>query len=123
MSPLRSMLQRGAFLLLLVSGLMSCYRNPKPNGLMEAELMIDVLTDIHLIQAATDITVPDTAGFFMVHDTALTAVLDHYNLRKSQLDSSMNYYLTDLDAMDALYDQVIDRLNHLESRTIQERSR
>lgn len=109
--------------MLLFFGLMSCYRTPKPDGLIEEALMIDVLTDIHLIQAATDITVPDTAGFFMVHDTALAAVLDQYHLRKGQLDSSMNYYLTDLEAMDALYDQVIDRLNHLESRTIQERSR
>ena len=103
--------------------LVGCYRVPTPDSLIDREKMVDILTDIHLTQAAVDITVPDTGGFFLLRDTAMAVLLKTHQIRKSQLDSSMSFYLKDLEIAEAMYSEVIERLNELETMSVQERSR
>lgn len=108
----------------LVIGMsLGCYRVPTPDALIERDKMVDILTDIHLTQAAVDISVPDTGGYFLLRDTAMAVLLKTYQIRKTQLDSSMNFYLSDLETAEAMYSEVIDRLNELETMSVQERSR
>jgi hypothetical protein len=122
--PSRSLRRLGFSLLTLALGLLvGCYRVPTPDSLIDRDKMVDILTDIHLTQAAVDITVPDTGGYFLLRDTAMAVLLKTHQIRKSQLDSSMNFYLKDLEIAEAMYSEVIERLNELETMSVQERSR
>ena len=95
-----------------------CKKNRKT---IPREEMISVLVKVHLMDGALEvsqynpeITVPDTLDAYEV-------VLEDYGYTRAQFDSSLQYYAKDLRRFDRMYQEVLTRLNQMETEA-QERS-
>ena len=108
------------FLLFLVMTLMvtSCQ---KEEEIIPRKEMIPILVDIHLLDGAIQHTrrmdtlaVPDTIQ-------AYEYVLEEHGYTREQFDSTMNYYSRDLRKFERVYQEVLARLNRMETEAREEK--
>ncbi|MFP4620999.1 MAG: DUF4296 domain-containing protein [Bacteroidales bacterium] len=97
--------------LALIMGL-GCKKNKK---IIPRDEMVSVLVKIHLMDGAMEISqynpeidLPDTMDFYKV-------VLEDYDYTRAQFDSSLQYYSKDLRKFDRIYQEVLSRLNKMET--------
>lgn len=87
----------------------SCSKNPvpKPDNLLDEEIMVDIIYDISILQA-TDGSMPQKL-------TENNIEMDQYIFEKYKIDSStyrqnQNYYAADTRKYKKLYKKVLERL-------------
>lgn len=85
----------------------------KPNPFITEEKMIDVLTDVHIIEGSR-------TGLTIMGDTVGIAVYYHklflkHNITKEGYQNNFDYYLKDPEHLDLMYEKVIENLTVLES--------
>lgn len=78
--------------------------------------MVRILADIHVTEALieTNVVYPDTAQ--MVFNREKAAILEKYGVTQEEFKTTYDYYLNNLQAMDALYETVVDTLSVRESQ-------
>lgn len=106
-------------LVMVVAMLASCWQeNPqgtKPDGLVPKQELMDLMVDLYLAESANnmrmlekDTTLPKYAEFFK-------AVLEKHNVTAQDYENSLKYYAENPDEINAIYDEVLQRLTKMES--------
>ena len=87
----------------------------KDKKIIPRDDMVSVLVKIHLMDGAMqisqynpDFSLPDTLDVYEV-------VLEDYGYTRAQFDTSVNYYSKDLKKFDRIYQEVLARLNKMET--------
>jgi hypothetical protein len=86
----------------------------KPEGLLTQDEMVEVLTDIHLIEGARTglVIMGDSVGGVNEH---YKAFFEKHNVSQAQYDSSFVYYSKNPIIFDKIYERVIENLSVIES--------
>ncbi|WP_240676207.1 DUF4296 domain-containing protein [Botryobacter ruber] len=83
----------------------------KPANLLRQEKMVQILADIHTVEAQVEraILYPDTA--LMTFNHYQEEVLEKHDVTNEEFRTTYRYYLRNLDEMNKLYEVVIDTLS------------
>ncbi|MFO8234427.1 MAG: DUF4296 domain-containing protein [Bacteroidales bacterium] len=105
-----------SILLTLFLVAISCSQDSKKK-IIPRDDFTDILVDVHLMDGLTSFT--EFRNEMAKKDSVeyLEAVLEHHGYTKAQYDSSLVYYSKDLKKFDQIYQDVIERLNKLETQT------
>lgn len=88
------------------------------DSVINTELMIDLLTDIHLIEAALDIkqlqnkNVNDYSHFYY------SMLLKKYDVTVPEVKASFDYYIKNTDEFEYIYSEVMNYMTQLQSLTV-----
>lgn len=114
---------RKLFLLLLSLALLfsGCYKInkinvKKPAHLITKDKMVDILTDMEIIEGATIYNREHYPGYIDIEKRYYQTLFDHYHVTKSQIRISLDYYNNQGDEMAKIYDAVMSKLT--EKQTI-----
>jgi hypothetical protein len=95
----------------------------KERKVIPRDEMVPILVKIHLMDGTAqiaqynpEINIPDTMDVYKV-------VLEDYGYTRAQFDSSLQYYSRDLKKFDRIYQQVLARLNKMETAAQEEEGR
>lgn len=85
---------------------------PVPDEVVPAEVMIDVLVDLHIMEASVNLSI--------LHDNKLTRDSAEFhnpykahNITKAQFEESFRYYSRDPEVLNEMYEEVISVLNRM----------
>lgn len=87
-----------------------------PANLIPREKMVQILADVHILEALIEANVayPDSA--VMVYNKKHKEILEKYGVTKEQFHSTYDYYGKSLENMDKLYETVLDTLSAREAK-------
>jgi len=106
-------------ILLTIVSLISCdSKKEKPTPFLDHDQMVDIMTDLSLaegtrIYARTKESGP-AEGEFTIEDY-YAMVFEKYNITQAQLDSINAWYINYPDENQAIFKEVLDRLNKLQA--------
>jgi hypothetical protein len=99
------------FLLLLLSGFMGCRTGSRHVEILSRDTLIEVLTDLHLSEAAYRLNQNATSDVNAIRRTAYFEwVLKKHHTTYQQFDTSFKFYLNDNERFSKMYDQVINKI-------------
>lgn len=82
----------------------------RPDNLVAEETMVNVLMDLHLIEASLSLKMMedhrvarDTSQFYNPYEK--------YNLTKKEFEESFQYYASQPQRLNAIYEEVLNRIN------------
>ena len=86
-----------------------------PDDLIEVEKMVNIIVEVEIAESA--IRQKQNYGHEINNaaEEYYTAIFNKYEITKDQFSRSLAYYKKDLEAIDAIYEQVITRLSVIES--------
>jgi len=101
----------GFFILILMVG---CSRKQLPEGIIENNRMISILTDIHLVDsyvssAAYDTTTQPAKNYYKL-------IYQKYKIDSINFQKSLRYYARQPELLDTMYYQVLKKLEWMERR-------
>ncbi|MBE0663036.1 MAG: DUF4296 domain-containing protein [Bacteroidales bacterium] len=108
-------------LLSLTMLMASCYSSNKrleselPPDALDKNTMIDLLTDIHLIEGTLAQKQVKGVLAFDFAEIYYDSLFAKYSIQKAKLDSSIAYYSRNPDVYEEIYAEVITRLSKIES--------
>ncbi|MFN5911265.1 MAG: DUF4296 domain-containing protein [Bacteroidota bacterium] len=109
-------------ILFLFSLLVSCRDElgaiPKPVGLISEDKMVDVLTELTVIEAHIQMNYLQVAKYKQLMERSGDVVLAKYGIKRTQFDSSLDYYGSRQEKMQELYARVLDSLNLMSGRIV-----
>lgn len=120
---MRKYLNHFFFLFFLLS-LLSCYnRNTvtveKPNPLYDKEKFIQIMTDIQLAEGIMAYNRSARKNNSTAYkDSLYNQIFRHYGITASGLTDNLNYYDSDPDVMEEIYDKVIENISKLQSEIL-----
>lgn len=106
----------GVVIFLLLSTVVSCTKEEKPQGILSKSQMVDWMIDIYLAEARTQqLMIPMDSAYkiFLPYQDSL---LRKKGLQDSVLRRSYQYYLGNTTELESIYDTVIDSLSLREQR-------
>ena len=94
--------------------LVACARQHVPEGIIDNDKMVSVLTDIHLVDsyvssAAYDTTTQPAKNYYKV-------VYEKYKIDSVEFQKSLRYYSRQPELLDTMYYQVLQKLERKERR-------
>ncbi|MBD1396314.1 DUF4296 domain-containing protein [Pontibacter sp. JH31] len=92
-------------------------QNPqKPDNLIPEDKMVQILADIHILEAQieTRIVYPDTA--LMVFNKEQLRLLEKHGVEEKDFRATYKFYLENIQQMDKLYDIILDTLSVREAK-------
>lgn len=105
------------FRLIFCLCLLSCQQQPDdlPANMVPQQTMVRILADIHTAEALIErnVSYPDTAQVIYAEEHA--EILEKYGVEQEAFRETYEYYLTNLEEMDKLYEVVVDTLSVRES--------
>ena len=107
-----------AFILLSVSMILFSCKEKKPETpsyLLSEGKMIDVMVDMHLVETAQNLKLMGSDTTNRRYQQYFNAIFESHKTNKSDFDSSLFYYSTKTDQMNAIYDKVLEELYEMES--------
>ena len=107
-------------LILLAFTFSGCYKVnkdivKKPANLIPKDKMAGILTDMELIEGAVVYNQTHYPGYTDIEKSYYEVLFDHYNVTKSQIKASLNYYNSQGDESAKIYDKVQSRLSEKQS--------
>ncbi len=101
-----------ALLVFLFSG---CYKVnkmevKKPDNLIPKDKMIDILTDMEIIQGAAIYSREHYPQYNGIEKSYYQTLFNHYHVTESQIRANMDYYNNQGDEMADIYDKVMSKL-------------
>ena len=111
------------YILLLTLGIIGVACAPKenlptrPTNALEEEKFIQILTDIHLVDAASKLNLIEGNHINETRNAQFLGVLKLHQTSLADFDSTLLYYSKMPQAYDLLYEQVITKLKTLEEQT------
>jgi len=115
---LLAIIKSSVFSIVLVSLIsIACKNSNKelPDYVLGREAMIDVITDIHLIEAALAKKQNKGLLAFDLAEIYYDSLYAKYSISKAEIDSSIAYYSRRPEIFDAIYVKVITNLSKKES--------
>jgi len=112
-------MKRIVIILLAIVSLVSCdFKKEKPEPFLEHDQMVDIMTDLSLVEGtriyARPIHKTRKDGEYSVNDY-YAMVFEKYNITQAQLDSINAWYINYPEENQAIYKDVLDRLNKLQA--------
>ena len=86
-----------------------------PDDLIEVEKMVNIIAEVEIAESALRQKQNYGHEVNRVKEEFYTAIFNKYEVTKDQFDRSLAYYKKDLETIDAIYEQVINRLSVIES--------
>ncbi len=112
-----------ALIIIFLSAMFIVWGCSKDRKVIPRDDMVSILVKIHLMDGAAqigqynpDVTIPDTMDVYKV-------VLEDYDYTRAQFDSSLQYYSKNMRQFDRIYQQVLARLNKMETAAQEEEGR
>ena len=104
----------GAMLLLL----MGCMADQPevPAELLQPQAMIDILTDIHLVEGNAQVARRFTNAGLDFYDSSYRLIYAIHETDMQTFDSSYRFYIRHPRFFEEMYQQVIDNINHFEEQ-------
>ena len=109
-------MKKYAFIAFIVSVLLAGSGCGNKQEIIPRKDMISILEEIHLMNAAIevaqynkDVHIPDTLNVYRL-------VLNDHQYTRAQFDSSMVHYSEDLKKFDRIYQEVVTRLDKMETQ-------
>jgi len=109
-----------SFLLLLFL-FISCYQEHKedvrvPDKLMTEEELVNTLTDLQLAEGVlTYQRLQKVGGDKEFKDSIYQVVFEHYGITLEELTENLDYYNSDPQNMELLYDKILTKLSKIQS--------
>ena len=87
----------------------------KPAYLLDEEEMVSVMVDMHLVETAHNLKLigPDSTN--AEYNSYFNSIFASHQISKVDFDSSLFYYSTRTQQMNAIYDKVLEELYEMES--------
>lgn len=100
----------------------SCYRDDAGKNIMpdyeptlSKEELVDVLTDMHLVQATLKFYQNKGENITKKNEEFHYKILKKYNISKKELEENIHYYKHQIDDFNEIYEDVLENLSKLES--------
>ena len=84
-----------------------------PPAVISPEKMVDILTDVHIAQAAVSTHNPGDTLRYTVSDY-MPAIFKNHGTTQQQFDSSLKYYSSNPALLDSIYKEVLEVLSRKE---------
>ena len=101
--------------LLIVFSLFSC-KKQTPDYVIPFNNMVDIIVEIHITdglltssKVRRELIKLDTTNYY-------DAILNKYNYKRQDFDTSLYYYTKNIEQYDLIYDEVLNRLSEIESK-------
>ena len=110
-------MSKNIILIIIILGLNSCYNENKPvvetpDFVMSEEMVIDILTDIQLAEGIiTNSRLGKTTVKRDFKDSVYQVIFDHYEITAEQLTKNLDYYNSDVEKMEKMYEKVLENLS------------
>ena len=99
--------------------LTSCSSGEKPQNLIDEGTMVNIMTDIHLIEAEiNNIHLQHQDSSVFVYQKLKVLMLKKYNIDTATFNSSFKYYIINPDKMKLIYVEVKKKLEEEKKKTI-----
>jgi hypothetical protein len=92
-----------------------------PQGVLDKDKMIRVLTEVHIAEAEQqqkvldqEVTAADTFSF--------QEIFKRENITRAQYNTSMKFYSANPELLDQIYDEVINELSHRQSQELRKKN-
>ena len=97
---------------------MCCSSPEEPQDLIGKEKMIEVMTDVHLLESKINLVpiVPKDSGQ-LIYNHYESLLFEEHKITKAQYELSFNYYLDNPNEFQKIYDAVVDSLLQKEKLT------
>lgn len=95
----------------------SCNPNEKgfPNGVIEEEQMVEILTEVELTQAFVKLKMAEMDS---INQEALYQnIFERYNVSQEKFNQSLKHYVTYPEILEDIYSRVIVRLSERQAET------
>jgi len=107
-------------LLFLGLSLFSCYHEnkeivPVPEKILDRGQMIEILTDLQLAEGILTYRRIEKLPTTDYGEALYTKVIEEHQLTREQLQENIDYYNNDPKLMEKMYDEVLARLNKMQS--------
>lgn len=107
------------FLLINVIVGFSCTPTTEEHQVIPSELMVELLVDIHILEARVDKLRIGNDSSYAVYNTLEKELFEKHGVSKKEYVNSYKYYLSDPNALDRIYEVVVDSLNVIQKRGYQ----
>jgi hypothetical protein len=91
---------------------------PKPVGLIPEDKLVNILTDLSLIEAHVQMNYLQVARYKKVMERSGDQIVKRHGVSRDQFESSMDYYGSRQERMQKIYSRVLDSLNLLSGRIV-----
>ncbi|MCH1473136.1 MAG: DUF4296 domain-containing protein [Bacteroidia bacterium] len=110
---MRHILVTKIFLLYLIITIFGCNSNKeqKSDNVIEEKVMIEIIKDLKILDAAQKSFVTGSIEGKMMRDTSYTIVFNKYNTNAEQFDSSLRSYARNPKILAQLMDEVGKKIN------------
>ena len=99
-------------------GLAACSSDEKPKNLLDQDRMVNIMTDIHLIEAEINnfhLQHQDSSVF--IYQKLKVKMLKKYNTDTAVFNASFKYYILNPDKMKPIYVEVKKKLEEVKKKT------
>ena len=103
----------------LIIGLTACSSDKKPENLIDQSTMVNIMTDVHLLEAEINnlhLQHQDSAVF--MYQKLKVKMLKKYNTDSSVFNASFKYYILNPDKMKPIYVEVKKKLEEIKKKTV-----
>lgn len=108
------------FLLINVIVGFGCSSTVEKKQVIPSETMVELLTEIHILEAQVDKLRLTKDSSYLVYNTLEKEIFEKYKVNKKQYEDSYQFYLKQPERLDKIYSIVVDSLNVIQKRGYQE---
>lgn len=110
-------IKKNLFLILFVGLACGCSKKniAIPHDVIPMKQMIEVMTDVHLAEAAKDAPTADNKSKHTIEEY-YAFIFDKYHITKDQFQHSFNFYKSNPELMEEIYAEVLTRLSELQAK-------
>ena len=106
---------KNIFLAIILLTVLSCGESEnKPDELLPKAKMVEMLIDIHILESEIQNLRIRKDSSQLIYNSLEREIFKNNNVDKGVYLKSFEYYLNDVEAMEKIYDVVIDSLNYME---------
>lgn len=104
-------------IILLVIGLAACHSDEKPKNLIDEGSMVNIMTDIHLIEAEiNNLHFQHQDSSVFMYQNLKVKMLKKYNTDTAVFNASFKYYILNPDKMKPIYAEVKKKLEGVKKK-------
>ncbi len=106
-------------IILLIVGLAACNSDKKPENLIDEGTMVNIMTDIHLIEAEiNNLRLQHIDSSVFIYQKLKVKMLKKYNTDTAVFNASFKYYILNPDKMKPVYAEVKKKLEAVKKKTL-----
>ena len=106
----------GLVIIILLSAVVSCKKESKPQGILSQPQMVNWMIEVYLAEARVKLLSLPVDSAYKIFRPYQDSLMRQRGLQDSVLRKSYQYYLQNTVELEAIYDTVIDSLSLREQR-------